>query len=77
LALVGARYKFTVVDIGSFGRNINGGIFARSKLGKYLETHLCIPEDKQFPGTLCLAPHHSSENLLNETLHRIAKQRGQ
>jgi len=32
-------------------------IFAHSKLGKYLETHVGIPEDKQLPGTLCLAPH--------------------
>jgi hypothetical protein len=29
----------------------DGGIFERSKLGKYLETHLGIPEDKQLPGT--------------------------
>jgi len=35
---------------------IDGGIFAHSKLGKYLETHLGIPEDKQLPGTSCLAP---------------------
>jgi len=32
-------------------------IFAHSKLWKYLETHLGIPEDKQLPGTSCLAPH--------------------
>jgi hypothetical protein len=42
---------------GLYGRNSDGGIFAHSKLGKYLETHLGIPEDKQLPGTLCLAPH--------------------
>jgi hypothetical protein len=42
---------------GSYGRNSNGGIFTLSKFGKYLETHLCIPEDKQLPETLCLAPH--------------------
>jgi hypothetical protein len=42
---------------GSYGRNSDGGIFAHSKLGKYLETHLGIPEDKQLPGILCLAPH--------------------
>jgi hypothetical protein len=35
----------------------DGGIFGHSELGKYLETHLGIPEDKQLPGTLCLAPH--------------------
>ena len=33
-----------------------GGIFAHSKLGKYLGTHLGIPEEKQLPGTLRLAP---------------------
>ena len=36
LALVDARYKFTVVDIGSYGKNSDGGIFAHLKLGKYL-----------------------------------------
>jgi len=42
---------------GSFGRNSDGAVFAHSKLGKYLETHLGIPEDKQLPGTTCLATH--------------------
>jgi len=56
LALVDARYKFIVVDIGSYGRNSEGRIFAHSKLGKYLETHLGILEDKQLPRTSCLAP---------------------
>jgi hypothetical protein len=42
---------------GSFGRNSNGAIFAHSKLGKYVETHLGIPEDKQLLGTSCLAAH--------------------
>jgi hypothetical protein len=37
-------------------RKRDGGIFARSKLGKYFETHLGIPEDKQLPRTSCLAP---------------------
>jgi hypothetical protein len=39
------------------GRNSDGRIFAHSKFGKYLETHLGIPEDKQFLETSCLAPH--------------------
>jgi hypothetical protein len=52
-----ARYKFTVVDTGSYGTNSDGGIFAHSNLGKYLEAHLGITEDKQLPGTSCLAPH--------------------
>ena len=49
LALVDALCKFIVVDIGSYGRNSGGGIFAHSKFGKYLETHLSIAEDKQIP----------------------------
>ena len=57
LTLVDARYKFTVVDIGSYVRNSDGGIFAHSKLGKYLEIYVGIPEDKQLPGTSFLAPH--------------------
>jgi hypothetical protein len=43
--------------IGSYGRNSDGGIFAHSKFGKYLETHLGILEDLQRPRTPCLAPH--------------------
>jgi hypothetical protein len=31
-------------------RNSNGGIYAYSKLWKYLETHLGIQDDKQLPG---------------------------
>ena len=34
---------------GSQGRNSDGGIITHSKLGKYLETPLGIPEDKQLP----------------------------
>jgi len=47
--LVVVHYKFTVIDIGSYGRNSYGGILAHSKLGKYFENHLGIPEDKQIP----------------------------
>jgi hypothetical protein len=57
LALIDSRSKFTVVDIGSYGRYSDGGIFAHSDLGKYIQTRLGIPEDKQLPGTPCLAPH--------------------
>jgi len=42
---------------GLFVRNKDGGIFAHSKLGKYLETHLGFPESKQLPGTSCFGPH--------------------
>jgi hypothetical protein len=36
LALVDARYKFTVGNIGYCGKNNNGGIFAHSNLGKLI-----------------------------------------
>jgi len=42
---------------GSHGSNSDGGIFAHSKLQKYLETHLGIPEDTQLLRTSFLAPH--------------------
>ena len=76
------HYKFTVVDIGSYGRNSDRGIFADSKLGKYLETHLRIPEDKQLLGTSCLAPHVivGDEAFLLETyllkLYSVSQSKG-
>lgn len=57
LAFVDAHYKFTVVHTGSYGRNSDRGIVAHSKLRKYLETHLGIPENKELRGTSYLAPH--------------------
>lgn len=34
LALVDAQYNFIVVDVGSYGKNSDGGIFASSNLSK-------------------------------------------
>ena len=52
LALVDADYCFTVVDIGSYGRNSDGGIFANSALGQSLkEGTLNIPQDQVLPGS--------------------------
>lgn len=36
LALVDANYKFIYIDVGSYGRNSDGAIFANSALGKSL-----------------------------------------
>lgn len=58
LALVDAHYKFIAVDIGSYGKNSDGGIFASSKLGKALNNGtLNIPEDRDLPGTNTMAPY--------------------
>jgi hypothetical protein len=46
MALVDANYNFIAVDIGAYGKNSDGGIFANSKLGKYVALKkLNIPED--------------------------------
>jgi len=38
LALVDANYNFIMIDVGSFGRSSDGGIFSHSALGKVLKT---------------------------------------
>ncbi|KAK5647943.1 hypothetical protein RI129_002835 [Pyrocoelia pectoralis] len=58
LALVDAHYRFIAVDIGSYGKNSDGGIFANSNLGQSLDSEkLNIPEDRALPGTNILAPY--------------------
>ena len=57
LALVDADYCFTAVDIGSYGSNSDGGIFAMSLLGKGLATgKLNIPSPIALPGGSALGP---------------------
>jgi hypothetical protein len=34
LALVDANYKFTIIDLGGYGKSSDGGLFTRSILGK-------------------------------------------
>lgn len=54
LALVDADYKFFAVDVGAYGRNGDGGIYASSSLGQMLETDILdVPGPKALPG----APH--------------------
>lgn len=58
LALVDADYRFISVDIGSFGKNSDGGIFASSQLGKALSNDtLDVPGSKQLPGSCVSTPH--------------------
>lgn len=58
LALVDAQYNFIAVDIGSYGKNSDGGIFAHSNLGKSIENGtLNIPPPTQLPGTNFEAPY--------------------
>ena len=52
LALVDANYKFIAVDVGSYGKNSDGGIFSHSHLGQRFENGTTnLPEPKCLPGT--------------------------
>lgn len=59
LALVSADYKFIAIDVGFYGKNSDGAIFASSVLGQSLRNgELQIPQDKALPGTKeILLPH--------------------
>lgn len=58
LALVSANYKFIAVDIGSYGKEGDSGIFKNSAMGKKIAAgQFNIPEDNFLPGTNILAPH--------------------
>uniref|UniRef100_A0A1E1VYI0 DDE Tnp4 domain-containing protein n=2 Tax=Pectinophora gossypiella TaxID=13191 RepID=A0A1E1VYI0_PECGO len=58
MAVVDDKYRFIIVDIGAFGRNSDGGIFASSKLARRLESNsLHIPNDKPLPGSNRDIPH--------------------
>jgi hypothetical protein len=57
LAVVDARYRFQVVDVGAYGRSSDGGTLAVSAFGRALcQGSLGIPEDKPLPGAEHLGP---------------------
>ncbi|KAL4100907.1 hypothetical protein QTP88_020932 [Uroleucon formosanum] len=58
LALVDTHYNFIAVDVGSFGKNSDGGIMAHSKLGKALDQNkLNVPPKEALPGTTNDVPY--------------------
>lgn len=58
LAMVDANYKFIVVDIGSFGKEGDSGIFLKSDMGqKILNGTFGFPEQCKLPGSDKVAPH--------------------
>jgi len=58
LALVDACYRFLYVDVGSYGRISDGGVFNSSTLSSAMESNmLCTPNDCKLPGSSISAPH--------------------
>lgn len=52
MALVDANCKFTIIDVGGYGKSSDGGLFTRSILGKSLEANtLNIPNSKPPPNS--------------------------
>ena len=50
MALVDSSYRFTFVDIGDYGSNADGAIFARSAFGQaLLDGELDLPGPKELP----------------------------
>lgn len=58
LAMVDANYKFIAIDVGSFGREGDSGIFLKSTMGQQiLDDSFGLPEKKQLPGSEKVLPH--------------------
>lgn len=58
LAVFDANYKFTLIDVGAYGKNSDGGILSRCSFGKkFFKDDLGFPPDKPLPGTAILMPH--------------------
>ena len=60
MALADANYKFTIIDVGQYGSNADGGVFQRSEMGRrFYSRGLNIPEPKVIPNAnhIGLLPH--------------------
>lgn len=57
MALVDANLQFTMIYIGAYGRNSDGGIFAHSRFGTVLMSkELNLPPSSVLPGDAELGP---------------------
>ncbi|XP_030203604.1 protein ALP1-like [Gadus morhua] len=57
LAVVDARYRFRVVDVGAYGRSSDGGTLSSSAFGTALRLgNLDLPPDRPLPGAGHLGP---------------------
>lgn len=57
--MVDADYKFIAVDVGAYGKNSDGGVFADSNLGKTLENNsFNMPRDRALTDEGTVPPYH-------------------
>lgn len=57
LAMVDANCKFVIIDVGSYGKEGDAGIFMKSKLGKLVKDGTLFPPPKNLPQSDILLPH--------------------
>jgi len=59
MAVCDANYIFTVVEIGAFGSQSDGGVFKESTFGRALESGtIKLPADSPLPNTNSVFPHY-------------------
>lgn len=52
LAIVDAKYKFLAIDVGSYGKEGDSGIFSKSSIGKRIYSEqFGLPQASQLPGS--------------------------
>jgi len=57
LAMVDANCKFVIVDVGSYGKEGDAGIFKKSKMGELVNNGTIFPPPKSLPNSNTLLPH--------------------
>lgn len=58
MAMCDADYNFVAVDVGAYGGNSDGSVFANSAFGlKLLTNQLNLPADKPLPNSATVVPH--------------------
>ncbi|XP_015377362.1 PREDICTED: uncharacterized protein LOC107171627 [Diuraphis noxia] len=53
----GCRQKFIFIEVGSRGKQSDGGTFAASTLFQHLQSNTFVPLDKELPGTTIKLPY--------------------